>query len=154
MKKILITLSLLLLWFCLMGLWIAHETFGWFAHRTTQVVKHEVDPAELLRKYSWLKEAMTSLDSKKATIEADDSKIKAMEDSYKGVPRNKWAEMDAVQYNQWKTEQDGVKASYNALAAEYNAKMAEVHWAFTNVGQLPHGESQVLPREYRDYLTN
>lgn len=47
----------------------------------------------------------------------------------------------------------GLKASYNSLSADYNARMAEVNWAFTNVGKLPHGESQTLPREYRDYIT-
>jgi len=125
----------------------------WFAHRTEQVVKQEVDPQVLLNKYMWLKEAMSSLDAKKATIDADQTNIDAMLASYKGVPRNQWAEMDAVQYNQWQTEQNGVKQSYNNLASDYNAKMAEVNWAFTNVGQLPHGQSQTLPREYRNYIT-
>jgi hypothetical protein len=153
-KKIMIVTAAFITFLILsVGVFVVQEA-SWFASQTTEVVKQEVDPKELLRKYSWLKEAMASLDSKKATLDANASKIKAMEVGYKGVPRNQWSEMDAVQYNQWLTEQDGLKASYNNLAAEYNAKMAEVHWAFTNVGNLPHGESQILPREYRDYITN
>ena len=53
----------------------------------------------------------------------------------------------------WEQEQAGMVLSYNALAAEYNAKMAEMHWAFTNVGQLPAGASEPLPREFAPYRT-
>jgi hypothetical protein len=51
------------------------------------------------------------------------------------------------------SEVAGVKASYNSLAAEYNANMVKVHWAFCNAGDLPAGAAEALPREYKPYET-
>lgn len=96
MKKILIILNVSGALILTMAVFFIADTAGWFTHRTAQVVKQEVDPSELLRKYAWLKSAMTSLDSKKATLDANASKIKDLET----VPRHQWSEADAVQYNQ------------------------------------------------------
>lgn len=43
-------------------------------------------------------------------------------------------------------------ASYNSLAVEYNAAMAKINFSFTNIGELPKGASQPLPREYKPYI--
>jgi|GEM_PF-6931792 len=152
MKSIKNIIIIVLCLFLIPGVFIAAKS-TWFLERTVDVAQKELDPQELLRKYDWLKSAQASLDAKLSTIEVDNGKIKAMETSYAGVARNQWAETDAVQYNQWQAERDGVKASYNNLAAEYNTRMSEVHWSFSNVGGVPKGRTGTLPKEYREYIT-
>lgn len=118
-----------------------------------QVVHDEVGPRALLKKYEWLKEAHAQLDKKKADISVYEERFSNLKEMYNGKPRSAWAREDREQSNMWETEYAGIVASYNELAAEYNAKMAEVNWAFTNVGQLPQGASVPLPREYAPYQT-
>jgi hypothetical protein len=45
-----------------------------------------------------------------------------------------------------------MKYSFNQLAADYNAQMAKINYAFCNVGQLPQGATTPLPREYKPYI--
>jgi len=118
------------------------------------VAQQEFGPSAALKKYDWLKEAHAQLDKKRADIQVYEARNKAMIDSYNGAPRNKWSREDREQYNVWQSELAGIKASYNDLAATYNAKMAEVNWAFANVGQLPQGATEALPREYVTYQMN
>ncbi len=70
---------------------------------------------------------------------------------YVGTPRKDWPRHDATQWAQWKAEVDGVAAAYTSLAAEYNARMVKINYAFTNRGSLPKGATTVLPREYKPY---
>lgn len=119
---------------------------------TAEVAHQEAGPKALLNKYMWLKEAHAQLDKKQADIKVYQSRLQDMEDSYKDQPRSKWAREDREQYNTWSSEVAGVKAGYNELAAQYNAKMSEVNWKFTNVGDLPKGATEVLPREYAPYV--
>lgn len=119
-----------------------------------QVAHDEVEPKALLTKYTWLKEAHAQLDKKKADIVVYQTRIESLDNVYKDVSRTKWSREDREQYNIWLSELAGVKASYNDLAAQYNAKMAEVNWKFTNVGDLPQGVTETLPREYAPYIAN
>jgi hypothetical protein len=52
----------------------------------------------------------------------------------------------------WQSEVAGVKASYNLLAADYNSAMSKFNYAFCNVGKLPQGAVEPLPREYKPYI--
>ena len=115
------------------------------------VAQREVGPNALLTKYMLLKEMHAQLEKKQADIKVYDVRFNEMKETYKGQPRSKWAREDREQYNLWATEVAGITASYNELAAQYNAKMAEVNWRFTNVGDLPQGATQTLPREYAPY---
>ncbi len=74
-----------------------------------------------------------------------------MSEGYVELPRNKWPREDREQYNLWQSEVAGIKASYNTLAAEYNAQMSKMNWRFTNVGELPKGAETPLPREFKPY---
>jgi hypothetical protein len=74
-----------------------------------------------------------------------------MEKDYEGTSRKDWDRTDKEQFNLWQQEVAGVIASYNALAAEYNAAMAKINYSFTNIGSLPKGASTPLPREVREY---
>lgn len=141
----------------LLVLGVAGNVLGWFGE-TAQVVREQVGPRALLQKYEWFKEASAALDAKVADISIYETRLKNLQDQYKNtdgtsVPRNKWARTDIEAYNQATAEVAGVKASYNSLAAEYNAAMAKVNYAFTNVGQLPAGAEKPLPREYKPYIT-
>jgi two-component SAPR family response regulator len=105
----------------------------------------------VLDKYTWLKDAHAQLEKKQADIKVYGERTKSLEGAYDGKPRSAWAREDREQWSTWQSEVAGVKASYNDLAARYNAKMAEVQWRFTNVGTLPQGATEPLPREYAAY---
>lgn len=126
--------------------------FGWCGE-TAKVVQDEVGPRALLDKYSWLKEAHAQLEKKQADIKVYQAEKQSIVEQNKGIPRNKWAREDRDSYNMTATVVSGVIASYNDLAAQYNSKMAEVQWRFTNVGDLPKGADVPLPREYAPYQT-
>ncbi len=120
-----------------------------------QVVREETSPRALLNKYEWFKDASAQLDAKKANIAAQELRLKALTDAYvvegKAQPRSQWARTDLESFNQITAEVSGLKASYNDLAAQYNAQMVKINFAFANVGQLPQGAANPLPREYRAY---
>lgn len=111
----------------------------------------EFGPSALLKKYEWFKDAAAQLDAKRATIELYKARAAGMERAYAGRPRREWAREDREQMNLWEQELAGLKASYNALAAEWNAAMAKENYRFCNVGELPRGASAPLPREFRQY---
>lgn len=117
-----------------------------------QVAQQELGPSALLKKYMWLKEAHAQLEKKQADIKVYQARFQNLKDQYQEQPRIKWAREDREQYNMWTAEVAGITASYNDLAATYNAKMAEVNWSFTNVGSLPKGATEPLPREYAPYM--
>ena len=131
---------------------IASYTLGWFGD-AAQLAKEELSPRALLKKYEWFKDAAAQLDKKQADIGVYQSRLTNLKADYEGVPRKDWDRTDKQSYTQWAGEVAGVTASYNGLAAEYNAQMAKINWAFTNVGDLPQGASTVLPREFRVYAS-
>lgn len=124
---------------------------GWFGE-TAKVAQKEFGPEMLLKKYEWFKDASSQLDKKQADIMVYDGRMNQMDETYKGLERHKWPREDREQHNLWSSEVAGVKASYNSLAADYNAQMAKFNWHFTNVGDLPPGADKPLPREYKPYM--
>jgi hypothetical protein len=144
----------LVLFFIVLGWGLS--TVGCFTRlvsETTSVAFDEFGPKAALEKYEWLKDASAQLDKKKADIAVYKSRFAALEASYKGEPRSKWAKDDREQHSIWASEVSGVIASYNGLAAEYNAQMAKFNWRFANVGDLPKGADVPLPREFKPYAT-
>jgi len=128
--------------------------FGGFAQEGVDVAQKEVGPAALLKKYEWFKDASAQLDKKQADVKVYQRRITAMDGTYNGTLRKDWPRTDLEQYNVWTSEVAGVKASYNGLAADYNAQMAKANWVFANKGTLPQGADQPLPREYKPYIEN
>lgn len=112
----------------------------------------ETKASTLLKKYNWFKDASAQLDKKIADISVYEMKNKSITDSYIGVKRSEWARDDREQLSVWQSELAGVKASYNSLSAEYNSQMSKIQWRFCNVGDLPAGATQPLPREYKPYI--
>ena len=41
---------------------------------------------------------------------------------------------------------------HNQLCAEYNSAMSKFNYRFTNIGDLPEGATEPLPREYKPYI--
>jgi hypothetical protein len=137
-----------------LGIGAISYVVGYF-QEGAQVVKEETSPRALLKKYQWFKDVSAQLDAKKKNIEAQQARLTGLEDAYKvdgkPQPRNQWARTDLEQYNQVQAEISGMKASFNDLAAEYNAAMVKINFAFINVGQLPQGVTEALPREFKPY---
>jgi hypothetical protein len=115
------------------------------------VVKRELYPEALLRKYEWFKNASAELDKKQADISIYTNKIKAMREEYKGEKRSAWDRTDKESMNIWEQELAGIRASYNGLAAEYNAQHSKMNWAFCDIGKCPPGSTNPLPRTYKPY---
>lgn len=126
--------------------------FGWCGS-ANKVAHDEYGPGAMLAKYAWFKDAAAQLDKKRADIGVYESRIQKMEEAYKDTPRAKWPREDREQHSTWSSEVAGVKASYNSLAAEYNAAMAKFNWRFANKGDLPAGAETPLPREYKPYVS-
>lgn len=126
-------------------------TLNWFSN-AGKVAQEQFSAEAMLKKYEWFKDASAQLDAKAADVKVYNVKLQMLQEQYKGVPRQKWDRTDKEDMNQWAQEIAGIMASYNGLAAEYNAQMVKFNYRFTNAGDLPRGASQVLPREYRQYL--
>lgn len=118
-----------------------------------QVAREEFGPREALKKYEWFKDASAQLEKKQADIAVYKKRFASLEQAYKGEPRSKWARDDREQHSIWASEVSGVIASFNSLAADYNAQMAKFNWRFANVGDLPKGADVPLPREFKTYET-
>lgn len=114
----------------------------------------EFKPSALLKKYEDFKEMSAVLDKKLADLKVYESRFIDLKDQYAGVARKEWAREDREQYNLWQSEQAGIKASYNDLAAQYNADMSKWNYQFCNIGTLPQGATNPLPREYKPYIYN
>lgn len=127
---------------------------GGAATNTAGVIKKELYPDALLRKYEWFKDASAALDKKQADMKVYDARLTSLTEQYTGVKRGQWPRDDREQYSIWASEAAGVRASYNQLASEYNAQMSKLNWRFTNVGDLPPGAATPLPREYKPYVEN
>lgn len=112
----------------------------------------EAKASTLLKKYEYFKNVAAALDAKQASLKVYEGRFQDLKDQYKGLKRKDWSRDDREQYNTWQNEQAGIKASYNNLAADYNAQMAKFNWAFCNVGTLPKGATEPLPREFREYI--
>ena len=107
----------------------------------------EFSPEAILRKYEWFKDASAMLNKKKQDIQVYEANIQSMVDEYEGVARKDWDRIDKEQFNQWRIELVGIKASYNQLAAEYNSQSSKWNWQYFE-GQPP------LEKEFSQYIDN
>lgn len=123
---------------------------GWFSEGAA-VAQEQFGARALLSKYEWFKDAAAQAEKKKADVGVYEARIAALVGGYGETPRAKWAREDREQLNVWQSEVAGVKASYNQLAAEYNAAMVKFNYRFANVGDLPQGATEPLPRAFKEY---
>jgi hypothetical protein len=115
--------------------------FGWFSE-TAAVAKREFGAKAAIEKYEWFKDASAQLSKKQADIAVYEQRIKALQETYANLPRQQWPREDREQMNVWTSEVAGVRASYNSLAAEYNAAASKFNWQSFNSS---------LPQEFRPY---
>lgn len=113
---------------------------------------------EMQRRYEWFKNAAASLNKLQTDIGVYETRLKTLNESYTGKPRSDWPRDDRQLHGQIMAEVAGVKAQYNALAANYNAKIEKWIWVlYPNVDSLPQGADKVLDkvlrREYKPYQT-
>ena len=104
---------------------------------------NEFKVSTLLKKYEYFKDLSAAIDKKRADIEVYQTEIS----SY-----NK--DDDKFYIEQRKSELLGIIAMHNQLCAEYNSAMSKFNYRFTNVGDLPEGAIEPLPREYKPYINN
>ena len=152
-RKVGCALVLIVMIFGVVG--VALNIFGFFtgaANNAVAVARKEFYPDALLRKYEWFKDAAAALDRKVADIQVYERRFASLKEQYAGASRATWPREDREQANLWESEVAGVTASYNALAADYNSQMSKFNWRFTNVGDLPPGASEPLPREFKPYM--
>jgi hypothetical protein len=102
------------------GLGSLAYVFGWFTEGA-QVVQEQFGATASLKKYEMFKEWSAQLDAKAATLKSYENRLKELENSYAGRRRAEWTREDREQYNLWQQYIAGIQASYNTLAAEYNA---------------------------------
>jgi hypothetical protein len=124
---------------------------SWFGEAAT-VAREEFGPRELLRKYSAFKDAHASLAAQKGKIDILQAAAEQLLQDYEGVPRKDWPRDDRQQLAQDRAAASGMKLIFNGAAAQYNADMAKFQYRFCNVGTLPEGATEPLPREYVTYL--
>lgn len=123
-----------------------------FVGQSVEVLKKETNPQALLDKYRMFKTLVATIDEKGASIKVYAKRVTDMEADYEGTARKDWDRIDKQQLSQWRAEVSGLKAVYNRVAADYNVKMSDALYAFCNVGDLPKGAVEVLPREFRAYV--
>ena len=133
----------------------ASFTLGWFDDGA-KVAQEQLYPSALLKKYEWFKDAHAQLEAKRKNIQTMESREQELIDAYlvdgKATPRIHWLRSDAEQFNLWESEIAGLKANYNDLAAQYNAQMSKINYRFTNVGDIPGGSDEPLPRNIAPYI--
>lgn len=122
------------------------------AHDAKEVAYENYDPRAAMERYKWFKDAAAALDKKRADVKVYETRIQTLKEDYGSTPRVKWAREDREQFSIWQSEVAGIKASYNQLAAEYNAQMANIAYAYANRGQLPASNLDPLPREFKPYI--
>lgn len=90
-----------------------------------QVAQKEMGAKAAYRKYDWFKRAANELDAKLADLTVMQSKI----DKRCGTDvKDNMIDTCTI----WEQEQFGLKASYNALVAEYNANSDNFTWTLFN----------------------
>ena len=102
---------------------------------------NEFKVSTLLKKYEYFKDLSAAIDKKRADIEVYQAEIQSFTDKD-----------DRFYVEQRKSELLGIIAMHNQLCAEYNSAMSKFNYRFTNVGDLPEGAVEPLPREYKPYI--
>jgi hypothetical protein len=113
-----------------------------------EVAQEEFGPRALLKKYEQFKDQSAMLDKKVADIGVYEVNLA----EFDSMDRKEMDRFDKAEKAQLKLELAGLKASYNKLAAEYNSNMSKFNYEFCNVGTLPKGATEPLPREFKPYI--
>lgn len=124
---------------------------NWFG-KAMSVASEQLDPRRLLREYETFKEIHASLASKKQGIDVLQARVDTFMADYEGVARKDIPRDDRNALTQMRSERSGMVLIFNDLAANYNARMSKINFRFCNVGDLPQGATEPLPRSYVLYV--
>lgn len=116
---------------------------GWFSE-AADVAKEEFGARASLTKYEWFKDASAQLEKKLADIDTYQQSLASLQDSYEDTPRKDWDRFDKQNWQQLTQELNGIKSSYNTLAAEYNANSEKFNWSIYKGSDVP-------PIQYNQY---
>ena len=108
-----------------------------FIGNAQKVAQKEFSPEAMLKKYEWFKDASYQIEKKDADIQMYGNNLSSMTADYVGTKRRDWDRTDKEQFNQWRTELAGIKASYNGLVAEYNSQSSKFNWGAFNTENIP-----------------
>lgn len=112
--------------------------------------KKEFAPSALLKKYEYFKQLSAAIDKKRADIAMYREEILSYyDDNSKPLSTDK---NERFYLEQRKSELIGIISVHNQLVAEYNTRMVEFNYRFTNVGDLPYSNAEPLQREYKTYI--
>lgn len=140
--------------FILLGLFVFVGFSCRYVKNASDTAFEQFAPSELLKRYEWFKDAAAKLEAKAANIKVAEASLTTIEKQYDGVPRKDWPRTDLETHSVRQQEIAGLKASFNLLAADYNARMVKANYRFCNEGDLPRGADKPLPREFKPYLEN
>lgn len=116
-----------------------------YASDASDTAFDEFKSSTLLKKYEYFKDLSAAIDKKRADIEMYQSEIAGMDSKDKD---------DKFYIQQRKSELFGIISMHNELCSQYNADMSKFNYRFTNVGDLPSGATEPLPREVKPYINN
>lgn len=110
-----------------------------------KTIENEYKPSALLKKYEFFKDLSAAIDEKRASINMYVSEIQSMKVLNKD---------DKFYMELRKSELIGIISIHNELCAKYNSLMSKFNYKFTNKGDLPLTNLEVLPREIKPYINN
>jgi len=106
----------------------------------SNTVQKEFSASAMLKKYEYFKDVSAAIDEKRATIDMYQSVLLTIEDK------------TSFDYQQTRTEMQGLISMHNSLCSEYNSAMSKFNYAFCNKGTLPASNLDPLPREIKPYI--
>lgn len=123
-----------------------------FVGNAANTAYNEFKPSKLLEKYTEFKTIHSRLSAMKATIDTLEASKQSTILSYGSdmakMPRDVRQDLASST-----AEIAGTKAAFNRLASDYNRNMALFNYRFCNIGELPEGAFDPLPRDYVEYKT-
>lgn len=116
-----------------------------YADDASDTAFKELKASTLLQRYEYFKDLSSAIDKKRADIEMYQAEIASMDSKDRD---------DKFYIQQRKSELLGIIAMHNELCSQYNSAMSKINYRFTNVGSLPQGATEPLPREIKPYINN
>ena len=113
-----------------------------------KVIKKEFNPETLLKKYEYFKDLSAAIDKKRVDIDMYQAEIASYGE------RSELDKDDKFNLDQRKSELIGIISMHNTLCSQYNSAMSKFNYRFTNAGDLPATNLEVLPREIKPYISS
>lgn len=139
----------------LLAIWCLGAIGCGYTEEAREVTWQETRPMVLIKKYRAFKDMAAKLDAQQADILAKKKSLKRLETRLASAKNDRVIENLSNEQSLQEQEIYGLISSFNAIASDYNRRMADIGWAFCNVGKMPAGleEESALKRSYATYKT-